>query len=79
MTEDKNLTPFSIADILKSNDQGDGSDGDGGGNGGGGGGGDGNISGGRESGAGHRAKNNEALDMTNNKIRAHKQGETMIL
>jgi len=48
MTEDKNLTPFSIADILKSNGRADGH-------------GDGADSG------EHRAKNNEALDMTNNK------------
>jgi hypothetical protein len=65
MTEDKNLTPFSIADILKSNDQG---------NGGGGGGVDG-----RDGGTGHRAKDNEALDMTNNKICAHKKGKTIVL
>lgn len=50
MTEDKNLTPFSIADILKSNDRGAGGGDDGAG-----------------ADAGHHAKNNEALDMTNNK------------
>lgn len=66
MTEDKNLTPFSIADILKSNNHGDG--------GGGGGGG-----GGHDGGTGHHAKDNEALDMTNNKICAHKKGKTIIL
>lgn len=65
MTEDKNLTPFSIADILKSNDRGGG--------GGGGEGSDGNE------GPGLRSRNaadcsDGALDMTNNKYGVHKKG-----
>lgn len=71
MTDDKNLTPFSIADILKSKDRG-----------GGRGVGAGNedrpeaAGGGRGYGLLGRANNysDEALDMTNNKF-VHKKGK----
>jgi len=71
MTEDKNLTPFSIADILKPNDRGGGR-------------GDEHrpeaAGGGRGYGLLGRANNygDEALDMTNNKF-VHKKGKQQYL
>lgn len=75
MTEEKNLTPFSIADILKSNDRertGGGAaaavtvDGAG------------NFDRDEDGRDGHQEKN-EALDMSGNGKRLHKKGKRLFL